>query len=157
MNHQEILTKAIEKVIGNGWKPKMGRAYDSYWPPEHGFILTQDYGDFGTTGWHLDILVTQGSRNVVSHSVKISYAVDYEDLIFSHEFAKALWPEYPEKDDIAEELCYLCGAHWSNDCYDWCYFMKAKDIYRKMVFAWQYHLQQMAIAEDPIKYLGENI
>lgn len=47
------------------------------------------------------------------------------DLIFQHDFAKALWPlEYNKVTDT--------------DPWDW-------------------HLQQMVIAEDPIKYLGENL
>lgn len=51
------------------------------------------------------------------------------DIIFSHDFAKALWGEEPSSN----------------------YFGKPGIPY------WQYHLQQMVIAEDPIKYLGENL
>lgn len=49
-------------------------------------------------------------------------------FIFNHDFAKALWGEHEPTD-------YGTGA-WQ---------------------PWEYHLQQMVIAEDPIEYLGENI
>lgn len=57
----------------------------------------------------------------------------HSDFIFNHDFAKALWGEWSR-----EEL----KAEYHN-------------IYE--LEPWQYHLQQMVIAEDPIKYLGENI
>lgn len=46
-----------------------------------------------------------------------------------HDFAKALWPT-PCVDD--NPLCSTCKP-------------------------WQYHLQQMVISDDPIKYLGDNL
>jgi len=63
-------------------------------------------------------------------------------IIFNHDFAKALWGDLPE---IA--------------------YQYHKSIFRKddqLIISgarlrWQYHLQQMVIADDPIKYLGENI
>lgn len=65
-------------------------------------------------------------------------------LIFNHQFAKALWGEKPplqrrvyEKDYKGNRQLRLRG--------------------KRTGIAWQYHLQQMVIADDPIKYLGENI
>jgi len=57
-------------------------------------------------------------------------------LIFNHDFAKALWGDgwMPALEDIAN------GYPESEAQPDW-----------------QYHLQQMVIADDPIKYLGEHI
>lgn len=52
-----------------------------------------------------------------------------------HDFAKALWGKNPM---------------WSNDP------MGAYNDSPKEE-NWQHHLQQMVVAEDPIKYLGENI
>lgn len=51
-------------------------------------------------------------------------------LIFNHDFAKALWP--PD-DETLEGFTSTDNPMW------------------------QYHLQQMVIAQDPIKYLSENI
>jgi len=63
---------------------------------------------------------------------ELTRVIDAERIIFSHDFAKALWGE--------EELQHVNQA-----------FSKVvKD-------GWRRHLQQMVIAEDPIKYLGENL
>lgn len=70
----------------------------------------------------------------------------FKQVIFNHDFAKALWGE-------SELMCinskvpagdYCCGiAHEGFDC--------------EPLPAWQYHLQMMVIANDPIKYLGEHL
>lgn len=52
------------------------------------------------------------------------------DLIFNHSFCKALWGEEN--------------------------FMRYDGDTLDPLKMWQYHLQQMVISEDPIKYLGEN-
>lgn len=57
-------------------------------------------------------------------------------VIFNHDFAKALWGEEYIGWDISDV-----------------YFKK----HRIASQAWQFHLQQMVIADDPIEYLGENI
>jgi hypothetical protein len=57
--------------------------------------------------------------------------VDLNKLIFNHDFAKALW-RY-------EKPVYL------------------PDTGLQTLEAWQYHLQQMVIADDPIEYLGAHI
>lgn len=54
-------------------------------------------------------------------------------LIFNHDFARALWGE---------------------DMENYTFRQKAFGSYRP---AWQGHLMQMVIAEDPIKYLEQNI
>lgn len=51
--------------------------------------------------------------------------INVEAVIFNHDFAKALWGETT-----------MDWHHWPTR-------------------EWQYHLQQMVIADDPIKYLGE--
>ena len=65
------------------------------------------------------------------------------EYIFNHDFAKALWGEelHHETFIVPKELNKR--------------FAGTKNIDVKP--AWQYHLQQMVIADDPIKYLGENI
>ena len=52
------------------------------------------------------------------------------DVIFNHDFAKALW---------GEEYKRMCK-------YD-----------PEEYIAWEHHLQQMVIAEDPIKYLEKHM
>lgn len=70
------------------------------------------------------------------------------DIIFSHEFAKAFWGEDKSHctncDNIVEPLpksgyCEKCK----------CPFEYTEDIIK----GWKYHLQQMILEKDPIKYL----
>lgn len=60
-------------------------------------------------------------------------------LIYNHDFAKALWGEQKalENGEYPSEVIMYEG----------------KPIWHP----WQYHLQQMVIADDPIAYLGEHI
>ena len=64
-------------------------------------------------------------------------------VIFNHDFAKALWGEelHHETFIVPKELSKR--------------FAGTKNLDIKP--AWQYHLQNMVISDDPIKYLGENI
>ena len=66
-------------------------------------------------------------------------ADDYspKDIIFNHEFAKALW---------GDELCYVALPGQSGE--------KRKEV---QIPKWQAQLQQMVIAENPLKYLGDNL
>jgi hypothetical protein len=52
-----------------------------------------------------------------------------EQLIYNHDFARALWGK-----EAPNNYCKTAG-----------------------VDMWQYHLQQMVVADDPIAYLGEHI
>lgn len=52
-----------------------------------------------------------------------------EQLIYNHDFARALWGK-----EAPNNYCKLTD-----------------------VDMWQYHLQQMVVADDPVAYLGENI
>jgi hypothetical protein len=58
-------------------------------------------------------------------------------FIFNHNFAKALWGE---KHDALKE--------WRKEI---------PDLPKPTSMGWKYHLQQMVIAPDPIKYLGEHL
>ena len=102
MSNQEILTKAIEKAIRGGWSGDM-----------------------------LDIKVEEQDNGIVR-----VYWDDTEwsvkDIIYNHDFAKALWGEKMVKEYHSVNVC--CSQP-----------------------AYAYHLQQMVIAEDAIKYLGEHL
>jgi hypothetical protein len=113
MTNKEILKKAIEKAVKNGWNPIP-------YIPEH---------TPGATGDQLIKLL----------------AFNYYKFIFSHSFAKAFWGE--------EEIKYLPLN-----------FVKAVDaeeIAKNFLLlnlkspAWEYHLKQMVLEEDPIKYLEQ--
>lgn len=74
-------------------------------------------------------------RYVLKHSDKLEY------LIYNHDFAKALWGGY--KSDVY--------THQDDDPPD------TFSLARKGNVGWQYHLQQMVIAADPIEYLAQVI
>lgn len=71
-------------------------------------------------------------------SMGLLYGYEYPcGFLFSHNFAKALWGDRfinPElRDDTGSKVIAIKQT------------------------AWKHHLRQMVIADDPIKYLGENI
>lgn len=102
MTDKEILEKAIQKAIDNGWD---NSPIDSMeWSDNDG---AWRYDAIGGESWH--------------------YQTDINTIIFSHDFAKALWGE------------------------------STQQAYGPDFDGWQYHLQQMVIDDDPIKHLGENI
>lgn len=74
----------------------------------------------------------------------LSKTVDYRRFIFDHDFAKAFWGE--------ELVCAEDSPlHMAEDSE--CKYCE----YPRVVEAWQYHLQQMVLEEDPIKYLEQFI
>lgn len=82
-------------------------------------------------GWFAD-----GDRAVATASATMNGLPVYPSVIFNHDFAKALWG-------------HVNMVRYGEDKYPY-----ADD---QLIPAWQYHLQQMVIADDPIKYLGSNI
>lgn len=116
MNHKEILEKAIQKATDGGWKyPLVGefRGVESD-------VLTGEY-----FAWSH---ITRSGRSV---------GLSTTSIIFSHDFAKALWA------NPAMELLI--------DSYE-----QEKGVVFKSR-PWMIHLKEMVIADDPIEYLGKNI
>jgi len=79
---------------------------------------------------------------------------DFQTIIFNHDFAKALWGEGYEPDlDLFEypsEFKFIDGMRQ---------YMTVNDqrLWDSRKSGWQYHLQQMVIAPDFIKYLGAHL
>lgn len=67
-------------------------------------------------------------------------------LIFDKDFAKALWGEAPIAFNAAQHPMLEDDGTESTFT-----------AWHSSLPAWQYHLQQMVIAADPIKYLEENL
>jgi hypothetical protein len=110
MTHQEILEKAIQKAIDGGW--------DAYgWER---FQPIQMYGVFA---------------GFVNPDDNTAGSLRTNDIIFNHDFAKALW---------GEDYSGFSGHTKPGE--------KIEDLE-----TWQYHLQQMVVADDPIAYLGEHL
>lgn len=66
------------------------------------------------------------------------------DIIFNHDFAKALWGE--EVEEVREAKVIYAPYADGN-----------KQFSSPPILVWCFHLQQMVIANDPIAYLGSNI
>lgn len=121
VNRQVVLENAIQKAIDGGWK---------------------GIGEYSSVA-----LLTQTDTNVDV----LSFIYDEDDytyrqfqlpvmcVIFSHDFAKALWGE-----DNYVELFNKGG-------------FPTPEKMMEYNAGWQYHLQNMVISDDPIAYLGANI
>ena len=71
-------------------------------------------------------------------------------IIFSHDFAKAFWGEEKNYSN-----CGLEVDGWEDDeSHCWC---NVHEETKYPIVAWQYHLQQMVLEEEPIKYLEKFI
>lgn len=115
MTNQEILTKAIQKAIDNGYS-------------------------MGSLAWEIRGNAVYFIGNVTE------IREDFATFIFNHDFAKALWHLYIDCD-CSHEGCN-CGCY---ACTGW------ERTSNGEVYEWQHHLQQMVLADDPIKYLGEHL
>jgi hypothetical protein len=93
-------------------------------------ILTKAIQKAIDGGWDVD-LETVLVEMTKKWSLQGLRYTGHSGLLFSHDFAKALWGE----DTYIDEGNVMA-------------------IDRE---GWQYHLQQMVIADDPIKYLGEHL
>jgi len=92
-------------------------------------------------GWYNDA----ESHTFIGNSVHFqmseisSERKSYRDIIYDQDFAKALWgdEEHGEEDYYSPKHNDCSGSSWLE--------------------SWEYHLKEMVVADDPIKYLGENI
>ncbi len=131
MTNQQILERAIHKAIDGGWKgvrSSYGTGTSFYYPREE--LLEWQWNETG--------------RIFHDGEYEDYESVNVEAIIFDHDFAKALWGEYEMRVRKAvttqsEETMYPVLRP------------------RVVNMGWRHHLQQMVLAEDPIKYLGENI
>lgn len=139
MTNTEILTKAIEKAIDGGWKGllrnggsnKSGR----YYYPDGKQLLKWRWEE---------------NEYVFSDGEYDGYeSINVEAVIFNRQFAKALWGELPAEKE------YKPTYEWNEELGRYNNFSALQEIDTQS--AWQYHLQMMVIAEDPIKYLGEHL
>ncbi len=139
--HEEILEMAIQKAIDGGW--------------DFFGLLAKDKGD---SIWFESPLYNYWDvrRGQVLYNSSIPKVGGHTNIIFNHDFAKALWGEghdcntgYHKKREYFTMPATGDQIHEVNiDYVAYCLDHKEN---------WQYHLQQMVIADDPIEYLGENI
>jgi hypothetical protein len=126
MSDQETLEKAVKKAIDGGWKPGwQDRRPVVSWSVDYSTDFDEGEG-----------VLVWGHHAKSSAS---SWFFPINELIFNHNFAKALWGE-AQMDGLELMISspsILTGA--------------------KHTHYWQYYLQMMVIDEDPINYLGEHI
>lgn len=101
-------------------------------------------------GWKAEIV--KGNilkRGHISTTLEAGNWLEPYPFIFNHDFAKALWGEngHTCPDVFNDSTCINCGQKGAGTHSD--------DSFAEP--CWSSHLQQMVLAEDPIKYLGENI
>jgi hypothetical protein len=120
MPNQQILEKAIQKAIDGGWDT-FGTGSQQIDVEEIKLIDSELQPDIG---------VDKSGIYICIHRHHGTYSVP--ELIFNHDFAKALWGERR----IEQPIYRLTPVK---------------------IPGWKDHLQQMVIAEDPIKYLEESL
>lgn len=129
MTNQEILTKAVEKAIANGWE------FDNFDKWEWSAIKKTDTV---VNNWYYFLLIYGGKEKFI----------DIERIIFDQDFARALWGERTTIDayeaqkqgKLSEYIQASPGLFTVTD-----------------KWGWQEHLQALVLAADRIEYLRENI
>lgn len=160
MNSQQILERAIQKTIDGG-------VFDVY-----------TFHSLPISAFHVDAEVGVLGKFISDNGEEIDVAT----VIFNYDFAKALFGE--PKDEWTGGYYWLCKWEPESESFknreellnswidvtgdridaltdedsevevDGGYIRKS---YKRTNKGWQYHLQQMVIADDPIKYLGEHL
>jgi hypothetical protein len=150
MSDQEIIAARVQTALDRGWQPRS-------WQDGEGNVHTDTIVAFDVYKY--------GLRKVTFFTEDATrFHVPVWEIIFNHDFARALWPEEPnyylacggcdstynfwEEDKYGEDMptikfCNQCGAKLT----------KEVDSYTS---PWHMHLRNMVIADDPIKYLGDN-
>ena len=127
MNNKEILQLVIERAEKKGWN-----FFGLNKMPNFSWDIDECRYN---TGKHLPFL--QMYFDLPFNVTPNSYGAIIWEVIFDHDFAKAFWGEVFELEwPVKEEL--------DNN----------RIGYRiKTIPIWQYHLQQMVLEEEPLKYL----
>ncbi|MBW2968536.1 hypothetical protein KY314_00250 [Candidatus Woesearchaeota archaeon] len=125
MEKGEILKKTIKKAIKNGWK-KGERFLEDWWDETNSFE-------------------------------RIIYWKAYYHLIFSHDFAKAFWGE-EKVDEFGYKFEDMSDREIQSSYPKGFIYKAGETLYKQRNYddaqqSWKFHLQQMVISEDPLKYL----
>lgn len=115
MTTMEIIRQAIKQALANGW--------DNFGHYEN-WDFTEAYD------------IPHGIHFTIDST---ALGLSFTDLIFDHDFARALWGEQGFPGEFT--------GKYPNPS-------RGKGGAQR---GWEFHLQQMVIAADPIKYLGDNI
>lgn len=122
MTNQAVLEQAILKAINGGWSTSFLSK-----PIVAGLCL-EDY-----------------KHRIRFGSLGNGETLALEEVIFNHDFAKALWG-----DKHGENIRLNGDGSWSP-------LRKDKPSVVRAEANWEYHIKQMVISPDPIDYLRENM
>lgn len=171
MSKKEILEKAIQKAIDGGWR--LWDKTDNYYQCgkcKQVASFTEfngQYHDDDGGKWHHKTKLPNlfehegqwllGWTNENMDFETLTFGVN--DIIFNHDFATSLWGNalistIIDGSDLAVENRLFMGGELGYPNY------KGSGDEPYIGFktaAWQYHLQMMVVAHDPIKYLEEHI
>jgi hypothetical protein len=95
-------------------------------------------GDYQTAGWTLYDILNEYSPT------GDAWDNDYFKIIFSHEFAQAFFGQW-QKPDLPKGI-QINGS-----------FVSVGDVRINGLTKWEYHLQQMALKKEPLKYLERHL
>lgn len=118
-----ILGRAIQKAIDGGWD------------------------DFDTTEWW-KVYYAYGDRLMVEFRPAqdaMGMFYSYKDIIYSNDFAKALWGDGKEV-----EVPEIGGGTYTHFLWNELGTVLPR-------YAYQWHLQQMVISDNPIQYIADNL
>lgn len=143
MTDKQLLTKAIERAVKNGWLSFVVGGRDS-------LIVRIKRATFPST-----------SIVCISFPLCSSLRGDIElgiyDIIFSHDFAKAFWPS-PKFRAWACPKCDFCKDYSKHETDLFCPADGRKLIDKELEELnqfWRGHLREMVIEENPLKYLEQ--
>lgn len=114
------------------------KAIDGGWDFD-GLLAPMDPGRY-------EVIAPFGGDYLIVKTINWSGEESFDSInsvIYSKNFAKALWGEAMTTDKLWQKRDEPLG--------------NKPPLLLHVMPAYEYHLQQMVIAEDPIKYLGENI
>lgn len=138
MTNEQILKSVIKKArvndISVGFQARSGAwllGIDAL--EKNGAVKVKPKGNTATETMHGVFLQYTINRRMLAQLTL--------EIIFSLDFARAYFGE--------DRVCKICGAYFTPEGDTLC---KCKNDYTKC-FAWQYHLQQYVIKEEPLKYI----
>lgn len=131
MDYREVLERVVQKALDDGWQP---RNYEFFENDEKVVAF--------------DVWKRQSKKITFFTEEGVRFAIPFYELIFDHYFAKVLWPTdgFPQ---IARKAVPSTPTYAGKKAY-------SRPPSWPIRGSWQYHLQQMAISDDVIKYLGDN-
>lgn len=134
MNAKETLEKAIQKAIDGGW------TFFGKYKPGMKFFADAKSLDTGEIQITLEL-----DREGSFKNTPVWWTTHHPVVIFSHDFAKALWMPGQAEQIIAYQFHERLARN-------------NEDLMESGIIPiWKYHLMQMAVAPDPISYLAENM